>query len=126
MSSGKQTQLQSQKLIQDVYYSTQIFFNMMSALESLVYCMKKIDPAIYYPNKEFSNYDRVDYSSKNAQDLMSQLQIQILLCKNSRIMIGLENPGYVLPMPQNFSTQLAVQYAQKYRKYLLDLQKDGD
>lgn len=60
----KQSMKQGQKLIQDVNYSYEILFSMMSALESVVNSAKEADPKSYYSSKTFASYDRVDYSQK--------------------------------------------------------------
>lgn len=113
---------QGQKLIQDVNYSYEILFSMMSALESVVNCAKGVNPKSYYASKMFASYDRVDYSQKTYPELLSQLQIQIILCKNSRMMMKMENSEHVWELPNNFSEREAVNLVQSYIQVLKELQ----
>jgi hypothetical protein len=120
---GRQNMRQGQKLVQDVNYSYEILFSMMSALESVVNCARGVDPKSYYASKMFGAYDRVDFSRKTYSELLSQLQIQIILCKNSRMMMKMENPDYVWELPVNFSEKYAVSVVEGYIR-ALEEQKD--
>jgi hypothetical protein len=64
-SSGntKSKQVNTQKLVQDQNYSNEIFYGIMSTLESMVqhYQGRSQD----YGNKMFKAYDRVNYSTKS-------------------------------------------------------------
>ena len=80
--NSKQGQRNEQKLIQDQNYSNEIFFGMMSTLESMVQHFQ--GRSNQYNNKAFRTYDRVNYSSKSLPELKSQLQSQIFLFQASR------------------------------------------
>lgn len=98
----------NQKVIQDQNYSNETFFMMMSTLESLVdfFTNKTKD----FSNKMFKNYDRVNYSSKNLQELKSQLNIHIFLLQASKKTWMMENPKVEWQLPQNFSKDKAFSF----------------
>jgi hypothetical protein len=58
----KSKQVNTQKLVQDQNYSNEIFYGIMSTLESMVQHYQ--GGSQQYNNKMFKAYDRVNYSTK--------------------------------------------------------------
>lgn len=87
----RQSTRSEQKLIQDQNYSNEIFYGLLSTLESIALYYQ--GASSQYGNKMFKNYDRVNYSSKNLQELKSQLQSQIFVFQASKKIFLEENRG---------------------------------
>jgi len=100
--ANKQGQKSVQLLIQDQNFSHEIFFSVMSALESLVLSLED-NHRSNFGNKIFEGYDRTDFSKKSLSQLKSQLQTQLLLFKNSRMCFQMEHPTAQWRLPQNFN-----------------------
>lgn len=94
-----------QKLIQDQNYSNEIFYGLLSTLESIV--MFYQGRAQEYSKKMFKAYDRVNYSSKSIQELKSQLHSQIFIFQASRKVFNQENSNEVWQLPKNFDHRQA-------------------
>lgn len=61
--TSKQSQKNTQKLIQDQNYSNEIFFGVLSTIESLT--LHYQGKSNQFHNKMMKNYDQVNYSSKS-------------------------------------------------------------
>jgi len=81
---SKQKLVSKQKVIQDLNFSHEIVFGMLSTLESLALALSlNGNYSKEYANKMFKHYDRVDYSPKGIFELKSQLQNHIMLVRSS-------------------------------------------
>lgn len=124
-SISKQSMNQQQKLIQDQGYSNEIFYCMMSSLESIVlHYQKGGQNKSSYQNKMFKHYDKVDYGHKNLKQLKSQLQIHIMLFKNSRIAFDQEHPNNKWELPREFDTERSINYIRQAKSMFQEF-KDG-
>ena len=99
-SKNRQQQLSNQKLIQDLNFSTNIFFVCCSTLESI--CMIHQKNHQDYENKFFGAYDKSNYKQKGLQQLQAQLHTQIFGLNTSKMVFQHEHPKQ-WKLPSNFN-----------------------
>jgi hypothetical protein len=99
---AKQGQRSQQKLIQDLRYSHETMFGMLSTLESLGLSLSD-SHSQGYGKKMFKHYDRVNYSDKNLRELKSQLQTHIMLTRASFDVFNDEHKDQTWIYPSNFT-----------------------
>jgi hypothetical protein len=100
--SQGQISFQNQKVIQDLNYSHNILYMVLSTIESLrLAFMDRLQTD--FNGKVFASVDVVDYRDKSIAELKSQLSMHLHLFRTSRMIFDIENNGVEWVLPSNFT-----------------------